>query len=103
MPHTQFLFSFEQITKLLLMKKSGEGVQGRREVGGGWGKFFGGPYFKIFSGEQQFFRGKYFPDEYVAIAFQRLYLNFSYQFSVLCPKKTNILPFARKYLTQKNE
>jgi hypothetical protein len=30
MPHTQFLFSFEQITKLLLMKKSGEGV-------GGWG------------------------------------------------------------------
>jgi hypothetical protein len=31
MPHTQFLFSFEQITKLLLVKKSGEGVQGRRK------------------------------------------------------------------------
>ena len=31
-----------------------------------------------------FFREKILPDEYVVIAFQRLYLNFSYQISVLC-------------------
>ena len=79
--------------------------------------FWGGPISKIFQekkffGEQPLppspavdnFLGKTFPDEDVAIAFQRLYLNFSDsdQISVLCPKKTNILPFARKYLTQKN-
>jgi hypothetical protein len=38
---------------------------------------------------------KLFPDEYVAIAFQGLYLNFSYQISVLSPK-TDILPFLRQ-------
>jgi hypothetical protein len=32
-------------------------------------------------------RGKIFQHEYVVIAFQRLYFNFSYQISVLCPKK----------------
>ena len=36
-------------------------------------------------------------DEYVVIAFLRLYLNFSYQ------KPPNILPFARKYFAQKND
>ena len=46
---------------------------------------------------------KIFPDKYVEIAFQRLYLNFSYQISVLSPKNKYILPFARKYLTHKNE
>ena len=40
---------------------------------------------------------------YVAIAFQGLYLNFSCQISVLSPKKTDILSFARKYLTHKKD
>ena len=79
------------------------------------GKFFlGAPISNIFP-EKKFshnnnpspvynsFRAKNFPNEYVVIAFQALYLNFSYQISVLCPKKPNILPFARKYFTQKND
>ena len=35
----------------------------------------------------KFLRENIFPDDYVVIAFQRLYLNFSYQMSILCPKK----------------
>ena len=35
---------------------------------------------------QQLFRENIFPDVYVTIAFQRLYLNFSYQVLVLCEK-----------------
>jgi hypothetical protein len=74
------------------------------------GKFFlGAPISNIFSHNNNpspvynSFRAKNFPDEYVVIAFQALYLNFSYQISVLCPKKNNILPFAQKYFTQKND
>ena len=55
---------------------------------------FRGPFLKIFSGKIVF--------RTTTTVFQRLYLNFSYKISVLCPKKpTNILPFARKYFTQK--
>jgi hypothetical protein len=37
---------------------------------------------------------KFFPEKTTPRpAFQRLYLNFSYQISVLCPKNPNILPF----------
>jgi hypothetical protein len=35
---------------------------------------------------RQLFREKNFPHEYGVIALQRLYLNFSYQISLLCPK-----------------
>ena len=35
----------------------------------------------------KFLRENIFPDDYVVIAFQRLYHNFSYQMSILCPKK----------------
>jgi hypothetical protein len=87
---------------------------GRREAGGGPGQiFFRGPYLKKFSGKNFFRRkpppvdnflgNKNFPDEYVAITFQGLYLNFSCQISVLSPKKTDILSFARKYLTHKKD
>jgi hypothetical protein len=49
-------------------------------LAGALGKFFlGAPIAK-------FFQEKLFSDEYVVIDFQRLYLNFSYQISVLCPK-----------------
>ena len=39
---------------------------------------------------------KLFPDEYVAIAFQGLYLNFSYQISVLSPKNRYLALLAAK-------
>ena len=70
--------------------------------------FFRGPYFKNFFGQQQpspprrqLFWEKIFPDENVVIAIQRLYLKSSYQISLICPPKTNILLFARKYFTKK--
>jgi hypothetical protein len=57
--------------------------QGRRERGGGPGQIFlGGPISKYFP--------KKFISDYVVIAFQRFYLNFSYQISVLCSKNPNI-------------
>ena len=76
-------------------------MQGRREVGGGRGQIFLGATISKFFPEKNFFGQQQpppvdnflgFPDEYVVIAFQRLYLNFSYQISVLCaeifhPKK----------------
>jgi hypothetical protein len=50
-------------------------------LAGARGKFFlGAPIAK-------FFQEKLFSDEYVVIDFKRLYLNCSYQISVLCPKK----------------
>jgi hypothetical protein len=52
---------------------------------------------------QQLFRSKNFPHEYVAIAFQGLYLNFPCQISVFSPKNPDILSFARKYLTHKKD
>ena len=93
-------------------------VQGRREVGGGPGKFFfQGPLYKKFSGKnffrrttspppsprRQLFRSTIFPHEYIAIAFHGLYLNFPCQISVFSPKKPDILSFARKYLTHKKD
>jgi hypothetical protein len=79
--------------------------QGRRELGGDPGQIFLGAYFKKIFLEQQPspFPTPSLPDEYDVIAFQRLYLNFSYQISLLCPKNPNILPFARKYFFQKND
>ena len=69
--------------------KFGHLKQGRRELGGGPGQiFFKGPLFQL--GPATLFSEKNFPDEYVVIAFQRLYLNFSYRISALCPQKTNI-------------
>ena len=75
-------------------------IQGRRELGGGPGKIFlGAPFQKMFPekfvfGQQQLpppprrqvIGEKVFPDENIVIAFQRLYLNFSYKISVLCQK-----------------
>ena len=82
------------------------GARGKIFLGAPISKFF--PE-KIFSDNNtpfpvdNSFRAKHFPNEYVVIAFQALYLNFSYQMSVLCQKKPNILPFAQKYFTQKND
>jgi hypothetical protein len=84
--------------------------QGHREVGGGPGQiFFRGPYLKNFSGKnfsennppptknfgQCTILGvqKHFPDEYVAIAFQELYLIFLCQSSVLGPKNRYLYLF----------
>ena len=68
--------------------------QGRREGPGA--NFFRVAYFEKFfrnffwtttpPPRRQLFKEKNFPDEYDVIAFQRLYLNFSYQISLLCPK-----------------
>ena len=65
--------------------------QGRRELGGGPGQNF---FRKKVFGQQpplppprrQLFREKNFPDEYVVIAFQRLYLNFSSNFRYFSQK-----------------
>ena len=73
--------------------------QGRREVVGGPGQIFlGAPISKFFQEKFFFprtttsplFREKNFLDEFVAIAFQWLYLNFSYQIAVLCPPTKQI-------------
>jgi hypothetical protein len=63
-------------------------VQGRRKVGGGPGKIFlEATISNFFPKRKKKFREKIFSDEYVEIAFQTLYLNFSYQISVISPKK----------------
>ena len=75
--------------------------------GPGQANFFRGPYFKIFLDNnnlpprRQLFWENNFPDVNVVIAIQRLYLKSSYQISLICPPKTNILLFARKYFTKK--
>jgi hypothetical protein len=55
--------------------------QGRREFGRGQGQIF------LAASIAKFLRENIFPDDYVVIAFQRFYLNFSYQMSILCPKR----------------
>jgi hypothetical protein len=49
----------------------------------------------------QLFRENIFPDVFVVIAFQRLYLNFSYQISVLCLKKQISCPLSRNISPKK--
>ena len=69
-------------------------IQDRRELGGGTGQIIF--VKKKFSDNNNplppstTFQEKNFPHKYVIIAFQRLYLNFSYQIAVLFPKKPQI-------------
>jgi hypothetical protein len=86
---TSILLSILAIYRLYSRTRAAERLAGAR------GKFFfRDPYFKIFQfrrttpppPRRQLFRSKNFPDEYVAIAFQGLYLNFRCQISVFSPK-----------------
>ena len=75
-------------------------VRAVESLAGASGKFFlGGPISNIFPDfsdnpppPRQLFREKNFPDEYDVIALQQLYLNFSYQISLICPKKQMSCP-----------
>ena len=77
--------------------------QGRRELGGGWGKnYFRGPYCK------KKYCKKNFQDndlnwQWPVIAFVGLFPNFPYQISVLCPQNTNISAQKQKYFARKSD
>ena len=91
------------------------GIRAAESLAGARSKFFfRGPYFKNFFGNKifrtttsppppprrQLFRENFFPDEHDVIAFQRLYLNFVYQISLLCRKK-QISCTLRGYISSK--
>ena len=77
---TSILLSILAIYRLYSRTRAAERLTGAR------GKlFFRGPYFQG-PPRRQLFRSKIFPDEYVAIAFQGLYLNFPCQIPVFSPK-----------------
>ena len=80
--------------------------QGRREaifLGSLFQNFFRTTTFPPPPPRRQLFRENFFPDEYVVIAFQRLHLNFSYQISVLCPKKPKYLALFAEIFHPEND
>ena len=79
-------------------------MQGRRELGGGPEQiFFRGSYFKKFSGKNVFGQQQPPPGRVRCNCFPATLPQFLIPNFGTLPKKTNILSFARKYFTKKND